>query len=222
MITKLKYLVAVAAVGLSVHGMAQTPWYVGVEAAHNHCSSSLNTKSVNVMPGVTGGYRFSGLFDLGASLTYGQTTMQSRSCCKDYWLGADGVRYNAEIVDMDGIVYSELRSKVDLLRLRLSGNFNLLSLCRQRVPWTLTVSPTVSVVYTSATLNYAAIPTDSKLHVGYGATLGAGYKWSNGVALTLFTGITRLSGTAIDAVPQYCRSVAYIWDTGVRLTYNLP
>lgn len=54
--------------------------------------------------GVYGGYRFNPVLALEVSAAWGKVGLSAQQCCidKGYWLGADGVRYSAAVLDAAG------------------------------------------------------------------------------------------------------------------------
>lgn len=195
-------------------------WSVGVQGAHLQCAASFRTSSLNVAPGVNVGYHFNDLVALELSASIGTTTMTSHTCCSNYWLGVDGVRYNTAVLGKDGMLYGDLESRVSLQKYQLSAPINLLSFLHTSTPMSLTVAPSLAVVNSKAQINYDAIDNVSAMHIGYGATLGVGCRVTKNLSLGLYSGVLQLSGNSIDGIERHYHSANLIWETGVKVSWT--
>ncbi len=198
---------------------SDSAWSVGVQASHLQCAATFRTSSVSIAPGVNVGYHFNNLVALELSASFGSSTMTSRTCCANYWLGADGVRYNTAVLGQTGKSYSDLESKVSLQKYQLSAPINVLSFLHTNSPLSLTVAPSLAVVSSKANINYDAISDVSATHIGYGATIGLAYQVSPNISLGLYSGVLQLSGDGIDGIERHYHSANLIWETGVKVSW---
>ena len=56
-------------------------------------------------------------------------------------------------------------------------------------------------------------------HLGLGGNLSLGYKVSPHWSLSLYSGITWLTGKSIDGTYSFSNSEKYIWENGLRINY---
>ena len=61
--------------------------------------------------------------------------LSAQDCCveRNYWLGSDGVRYNAGVLGMDSWEYANLKSHVRMGQDGARVNINLLGLFHQQL-----------------------------------------------------------------------------------------
>lgn len=195
-------------------------WYVGLEAAHNQCGATFHTTSLNIMPGIYGGYRINNLVSVELSATFGRSTLKTRSCCENSWLSADGDCYNTSVIDSDGAFYSDIRSKVNLQKYRLRANFDILSLFLPAQQWSVTLTPSIGLIHTSTHVRPTYVDKLTKTHFGYGIAVGAGYKIDEHITVGVFSGVTGLTGAKMDAMPAIYHNDNIIWETGVKLSWT--
>ena len=206
-------------------------WYVGVEGGMPFGFSTFSSfghdkTHLGWAAGLYGGYRFNSIFSAELSAKYGEVNMSAQDCCveRNYWLGSDGVRYKAGVLGMDSWEYANLKS---LVRMGLYGarvNVNLLGLFHKTANsrWDLAVSPHIYAVTTKADIQ--TIADDAKVmkgstnwHLGYGADLQVGYQLTSCLKLGIYSGLTRLTGECMDAMPEHLHKNNFVWESGIRL-----
>ena len=206
-------------------------WYVGIEGGmpfgFSTFSSFGNDKThLGWAAGLYGGYRFNSIFSAELSAKYGEVNMSAQDCCveRNYWLGGDGVRYNAGVLGMDSWEYANLKSHVRMGRYGARVNVNLLGLFHKTANsrWDLAVSPHIYAVTTKADIQ--TIADDAKVmkgsanwHLGYGADLQVGYQLTSCLKLGIYSGLTRLTGERMDGMPEHLHKNNFIWESGIRL-----
>ncbi|WP_302214628.1 OmpA family protein [uncultured Prevotella sp.] len=180
--------------------------------------------------GLYGGYRFNSIFSAELSAKYGEMNLSAQDCCveRNYWLGSDGVLYNAGVLGMDSWEYANLKSHVQMGRYGARVNVNLLGLFHKTANsrWDLAVSPHIYAVTTKADIQ--TIADDAKVmkgstnwHLGYGADLQVGYQLTSCLKLGIYSGLTRLTGERMDGMPEHLHKNNFVWESGVRLGINL-
>lgn len=210
-------------------------WYIGVEGGMpfglaTFSSFGHDKAHIGWMGGLYGGYRFSPVLSAELTAKYGQMTLTARDCCVDcdYWIGSDGVRYNAAVMGMDSWNYRDLQSYVDIgqygarLNVNILGFFNRPQPCR----WSVELSPHLYAVSTKASVQTIGNKTDvqkgsTKWHLGYGGNLQAAYQINSRLQLGIYSGVTVLSDSKMDAMPEYLHKSNFIWESGLRLGYHL-
>ncbi len=209
-------------------------WYAGVQAGvpfgvGGFSSFGADKTRAGWSAGVWGGYRFNPVFSLEATAKYGQTNLSAQGCCVDshLWLGVDGVRYNAPVLDMQGWDYGNLKSRVFMQHYGLQLNVNLLGLfnAAKKSRWSLELSPLVAAVGTKATVkaidnNSVAVKGDNRWRFGAGGNLQAGYRVTENLSVGIYTGLTRLSGRSMDGMPALHKANC-VWESGVRIGWSL-
>lgn len=230
----LLFAVPCAAIADGEEGVApHKGWYLGVEGGVPFGFSTFSSFGHDkVHPGWTGGlfggYRFNPVLSLEATAKYGQTTLTARGCCveRDYWLAADGVRYNAAVLGTDCWNYADLRSRVNVGQYGVRLNVNLLGLFNKtrNSRWSLALSPHVYAVSTKTSIQTLADGADclkgsTKWHVGYGGDLQVGCHLARNLQLALYSGLTFVSGSKIDAMPKYLHKNNFFWESGLRLGF---
>lgn len=206
-------------------------WYVGVEGGMPFGFSTFSSfghdkTHLGWAAGLYGGYRFNSIFSAELSAKYGEVNMSAQDCCveRNYWLGGDGVRYNAGVLGMDSWEYANLKSHVRMGRYGARVNVNLLGLFHKTANsrWDLAVSPHIYAVTTKADIQ--TIADDAKVmkgsanwHLGYGADLQVGYQLTSCLKLGIYSGLTRLTGERMDAMPEHLHKNNFIWESGIRL-----
>ena len=206
-------------------------WYVGVEGGmpfgfSTFSSFGYDKTHLGWAAGLYGGYRFNSIFSAELSAKYGEVNMSAQDCCieRNYWLGSDGVRYKAGVLGMDSWEYANLKSHVRMGRYGARVNVNLLGLFHKTANsrWDLAVSPHIYAVTTKADIQ--TIADDAKVmkcsanwHLGYGADLQVGYQLTSCLKLGIYSGLTRLTGERMDAMPEHLHKNNFVWESGIRL-----
>lgn len=206
-------------------------WYVGVEGGMPFGFSTFSSfghdkTHLGWAAGLYGGYRFNSIFSAELSAKYGEVNMSAQDCCieRNYWLGSDGVRYKAGVLGMDSWEYADLKSHVRMGRYGARVNVNLLGLFYKTANsrWDLAVSPHIYAVTTKADIQ--TIADDAKVmkgstnwHLGYGADLQVGYQLTSCLKLGIYSGLTRLTGERMDAMPEHLHKNNFVWESGIRL-----
>ena len=210
-------------------------WYVGIEGGMPFGFSTFSSfghdkTHLGWAAGLYGGYRFNSIFSAELSAKYGEMNLSAQDCCveRNYWLGSDGVLYNAGVLGMDSWEYANLKSHVRMGQYGARVNINLLGLFHQTANsrWDLAVSPHIYAVTTKADIQ--TIADDAKVmkgstnwHLGYGADLQVGYQLTSCLKLGIYSGLTRLTGERMDGMPEHLHKNNFVWESGVRLGINL-
>lgn len=206
-------------------------WYVGVEGGMPFAFSTFSSfghdkTHLGWAAGLYGGYRFNSIFSAELSAKYGEVNMSAQDCCveRNYWLGSDGVLYKAGVLGMDSWEYANLKSHVRMGRYGARVNVHLLGLFHKTANsrWDLAVSPHIYAVTTKADIQ--TIADDAKVmkgstnwHLGYGADLQVGYQLTSCLKLGIYSGLTRLTGERMDAMPEHLHKNNFVWESGIRL-----
>ena len=210
-------------------------WYIGVEGGMPFGFSTFSSfghdkTHLGWAAGLYGGYRFNSIFSAELSAKYGEMNLSAQDCCveRNYWLGSDGMLYNAGVLGMDSWEYANLKSHVRMGQYGARVNINLLGLFPQTANsrWDLAVSPHIYAVTTKADIQ--TIADDAKVmkgstnwHLGYGADLQVGYQLTSCLKLGIYSGLTRLTGERMDGMPEHLHKNNFVWESGVRLGINL-
>ena len=210
-------------------------WYVGVEGGMPFGFSTFSSfghdkTHLGWAAGLYGGYRFNSIFSAELSAKYGEMNLSAQDCCveRNYWLGSDGMLYNAGVLGMDSWEYANLKSHVRMGWYGARVNVHLLGLFHQTANsrWDLAVSPHIYAVTTKADIQ--TIADDAKVmkgstnwHLGYGADLQVGYQLTSCLKLGIYSGLTRLTGERMDGMPEHLHKNNFVWESGVRLGINL-
>ena len=213
----------------------QQGWYVGIEGGMPFGFSTFSSFGHDKThpgwaAGLYGGYRFNSIFSAELSAKYGEMNLSAQDCCveRNYWLGSDGMLYNAGVLGMDSWEYANLKSHVSMGQYGASVNINLLGLFHQTADsrWDLAVSPHIYAVTTKADIQ--TIADDAKVmkgstrwHLGYGADVQVGYQLTSCLKLGVYSGLTRLTGERMDAMPEHLHKNNFVWQSGIRLGINL-
>lgn len=210
-------------------------WYVGVEGGMPFGFSTFSSfghdkTHLGWAAGLYGGYRFNSIFSAELSAKYGEMNLSAQDCCveRNYWLGSDGMLYNAGVLGMDSWEYANLKSHVRMGRYGARVNINLLGLFHQTANsrWDLAVSPHIYAVTTKADIqtiadNAKVMKGSTNWHLGYGADLQVGYQLTSCLKLGIYSGLTRLTGERMDGMPEHLHKNNFVWESGVRLGINL-
>lgn len=208
-------------------------WYVGIEGGlpfgiSTFSSFGQDKTHLGWAAGLYCGYKFNPVLSAELTAKYGQTTLSARDCCveRDYWLGIDGVRYNASVLNMEGWNYSDLQSKVSLGQYGARVNVNVLGLFNKtkNSRWSVSLSPHIYAVSTKTSIQTLADGADclkgsTKWHLGYGGDLQAAYQINRHLQLGIYSGLTMLTGSKIDAIPEYLHKNNFVWESGLRLGF---
>ena len=225
-----------AKAGVKEDGMNRSQgWYVGVEGGMPFGFSTFSSfghdkTHLGWAAGLYGGYRFNSIFSTELYAKYGEMNLSAQDCCaeRNYWLGSDGVLYNAGVLGMDSWEYAHLKSHVRMGRYGARVNVNLLGLFHKTADcrWELAVSPHIYASTTKADIK--TIADDAKVmkgstnwHWGYGADLQVGYRLTSCLKLSIYSGLTRLTGERMDGMPEHLHKNNFVWESGVRLGINL-
>ena len=206
-------------------------WYVGIEGGMPFGFSTFSSfghdkTHLGWAAGLYGGYRFNSIFSAELSAKYGEMNLSAQDCCveRNYWLGSDGMLYNAGVLGMDSWEYANLKSHVRMGRYGARVNVNLLGLFHKTANsrWDLAVSPHIYAVTTKADIQ--TIADDAKVmkgsanwHLGYGADLQVGYQLTSCLKLGIYSGLTRLTGERMDGMPEHLHKNNFVWESGIRL-----
>ena len=210
-------------------------WYVGIEGGMPFGFSTFSSfghdkTHLGWAAGLYGGYRFNSIFSAELSAKYGEMNLSAQDCCveRNYWLGSDGVRYNAGVLGMDSWEYANLKSHVRMGWYGARVNVNLLGLFHKTANsrWDLAVSPHIYAVTTKADIQTIAddakeMKGSTNWHLGYGADLQVGYQLTSCLKLGIYSGLTRLTGERMDGMPEHLHKNNFVWESGVRLGINL-
>ncbi len=207
-------------------------WYAGISGGVPFGVSALSSfgedkTRAGWSAGIYGGYRFSPVLSLEVQAAWGQTNLSLRGCCPDYWLGRDGVLYEAAVAGMDGWAWSSLTSRVSTQRYGAQLNVNILGFFHRTRDsrWTLEVSPLLTAYGTKAEYRTidggASVFNDgTRWHFGAGGNLQAGYAITRHLNIGIYTGITWLSGDPLDGTPERLHKANYIWESGLKLGWR--
>ena len=206
-------------------------WYLGVDGGLPFGLSTFSSfghdkTHMGWAAGIYGGYRFNPIFSAELSARYGEVNLSAQDCCveRNYWLGSDGMFYNASVLGMDSWEYAQLKSHVRMGWYGARGHVNLLGLLRNTAHsrWTVAVSPHLYAVTTCADIqtladNAEVVKGSTRWHLGYGASLQAGYQLTSNLNLGIYSGLTRLSGERMDGMPEHLHKNNFVWESGIRL-----
>ena len=206
-------------------------WYLGVDGGLPFGLSTFSSfghdkTHLGWAAGIYGGYRFNPIFSAELSARYGEVNLSAQDCCveRNYWLGSDGILYKAGVLGMDSWEYAQLQSHVRMGWYGARVHVNLLGLLRNTAHsrWTVAVSPHLYAVTTCADIqtltDHAEVMKGStRWHLGYGASLQAGYQLTSNLNLGIYSGLTRLSGERMDGMPEHLHKNNFVWESGIRL-----
>ena len=206
-------------------------WYLGVDGGLPFGLSTFSSfghdkTHLGWAAGIYSGYRFNLIFSAELSARYGEVNLSAQDCCveRNYWLGSDGMLYKASVLGMDSWEYAQLKSHVRMGWYGARVHVNLLGLLRNTAHsrWTVAVSPHLYAVTTCADIQTLADHAEVKKgstrwHLGYGASLQAGYQLTSNLNLGIYSGLTRLSGERIDGMPEHLHKNNFVWESGIRL-----
>lgn len=209
-------------------------WYVGVQGG---IPMSMSTASSFGADKTRGGWsagafigrQFTDVFGVELQFNFGKSSMSPRECCanRDNWLGQDGYHYYTAVLDMPTLHYNAIMSKVSLFDYGLHFNINMLPLVISSPSrWSVMLSPGITTHSSKVTIYSTA--DDSKFlsrpaawNIGLACRLHVGYAVTSRISAGIYTGLTYVSGDGIDGLPRYIHTANTIWDSGIRVTYNL-
>ena len=213
----------------------QQGWYVGVDGGMPFGFSTFSSfghdkTHLGWTAGLYGGYRFNNIFSAELSAKYGELNLSAQDCCveRNYWLGSDGVLYKAGVLGMDSWEYAQLKSHVRMGWYGARLNVNILGLFHKTANsrWEVALSPHLYAVSTKTDIQ--TIADDAKVlrgstcwHLGYGADVQVGYQLTSCLKLGVYSGLTRLTGERMDAMPEHLHKNNFVWQSGIRLGINL-
>ena len=206
-------------------------WYLGVDGGLPFGLSTFSSfghdkTHLGWAAGIYGGYRFNPIFSAELSARYGEVNLSAQDCCveRNYWLGSDGMLYKASVLGMDSWEYAQLKSHVRMGWYGARVHVNLLGLLRNTAHsrWTVAVSPHLYAVTTCADIQTLAdhaevMKGSTRWHLGYGASLQAGYQLTSNLNLGIYSGLTRLSGERMDGMPEHLHKNNFVRESGIRL-----
>lgn len=206
-------------------------WYLGVDGGLPFGLSTFSSfghdkTHLGWAAGIYGGYRFNPIFSAELSARYGEVNLSAQDCCveRNYWLGSDGMLYKASVLGIDSWEYAQLKSHVRMGWYGARAHVNLLGLLRKTAHsrWTVAVSPHLYAVTTCADIQTLAdhaevMKGSTRWHLGYGASLQAGYQLTSNLNLGIYSGLTRLSGERMDGMPEHLHKNNFVWESGIRL-----
>lgn len=206
-------------------------WYLGVDGGLPFGLSTFSSfghdkTHLGWAAGIYGGYRFNPIFSAELSARYGEVNLSAQDCCveRNYWLDSDGMLYKASVLGMDSWEYAQLKSHVRMGWYGARVHVNLLGLLRNTAHsrWTVAVSPHLYAVTTCADIQTLAdhaevMKGSTRWHLGYGASLQAGYQLTSNLNLGIYSGLTRLSGERMDGMPEHLHKNNFVWESGIRL-----
>lgn len=206
-------------------------WYLGMDGGLPFGLSTFSSfghdkTHLGWAAGIYGGYRFNPIFSAELSARYGEVNLSAQDCCveRNYWLGSDGILYKAGVLGMDSWEYAQLKSHVRMGWYGARVHVNLLGLLRNTAHsrWTVAVSPHLYAVTTCADIQTLAdhaevMKGSTRWHLGYGASLQAGYQLTSNLNLGIYSGLTRLSGERMDGIPEHLHKNNFVWESGIRL-----
>ena len=206
-------------------------WYLGMDGGLPFGLSTFSSfghdkTHLGWAAGIYGGYRFNPIFSAELSARYGEVNLSAQDCCveRNYWLGSDGMLYKASVLGIDSWEYAQLKSHVRMGWYGARVHVNLLGLLRNTAHsrWTVAVSPHLYAVTTCADIQTLADHAEVKKgstrwHLGYGASLQAGYQLTSNLNLGIYSGLTRLSGERMDGMPEHLHKNNFVWESGIRL-----
>jgi len=212
-------------------------WYAGLSGGTSFGQATFRSiteskTNVGAQAGVFGGYQLSRLFSVEALATMGGQKQTALDCCP-YWLSTDGERTFAPVLDKQGNYYRDLEAKTQWMRFGLQANFDVLSLItKPDTKWSVTLSPQVSAVTTRTKHLATDRSAEGRLqgkneqefsrqwHLGLGGQAAVGYRVARNVGLQLYGGITCLTGSRFDNIPEHFHKSNLIWEGGLKLSYH--
>ena len=180
--------------------------------------------------GIFAGYRLSRTFSIEADLGWGLTSMSARSCCSDYWIGEDWNTYYGAVLGMNGWNRSDTRTDVQLQKYGARFNADLLGLipATKDGRWHIEVSPQIYLYGSKSAVRSVSggetlLQGNRKWHLGYGATLQAGYGITDNLRIAIACGLNLLTGSNIDGLHgRGTHGTNAVMETSLRLSWDIP
>ena len=211
---------------------ARGAWYAGVQVGMPFGVSAMSSfgdgrTTPGWSAGVFGGYRFGPVVSVELQADWGRMSMNRRGCCPDYWMGADGRRYEAAVAGMDGWYLSALRSRVFVQRYAACLNVDLLGWFSGAGDgrWAFGLSPRVVAAGTRADFRLVedkrlVLEGGARWRFGAGGDVRAAYAFPSGFLLGVYTGLTWYAGGPLDGTGGHLHKANYVWETGLRFGWN--
>lgn len=180
--------------------------------------------------GIFAGYRLSRTFSIEADLGWGHTSMSARQCCSGYWIGEDWNTYYGAVLGMNGWDRSDTRADVWLQKYGVRFNADLLGLipAAKDSRWHIEVSPQIYLYGSKSAVRSVSgketlLQGSMKWHLGYGATLQAGYGITDNLRIAIACGINILTGSDMDGLHgRGTHGANAIMETSLRLSWDIP
>jgi len=175
--------------------------------------------------GAYAGRRFGAVVSTEVAVSAGRTGLSARECCveRGYWLGFDGIRYEAPVVDIAGWNYSELKSSVSFVRMDARVNVNVLGFFNgtKDSPWAVELSPAFSAMSSKADISVIATgetvaKKDHCWNFGGGGRVLIRRSFQRNLEVSVYSGLTCLAGKRLDGMPEHQHSLDMLWENGVR------
>ena len=208
-------------------------WYIGAQAGMPMAEADFSSFGADKFrpgwtAGIHAGYRFTPVWSLEMSASWGQQFLAEQDCCfeRGYLLGADYNRYRYTIpAGLGGWYYNDLKSHTFVQRYGLQVNMNVLGFfSRTRDSrLRLEVSPAMYAVGTSSDLmtkadNTSVADNINKWHLGYGGLAQVSYAVADNMNIGVYGGFTHLTGKPLDGMPAL-HSTNFIIDAGVKFSF---
>ena len=207
-------------------------WYIGLQGGVPFGTSTFSSFGADKTragfdAGLYGGYRFNPVLSLEAQAAWGRVNQSVQECCAPYWLGSDLHRYEAPVAGLEGWSYADLKSRVATQRYGLQLNMNLLGFFARTKDsrWSLDISPALSAIGTDSSIRTIAggneaVKGNTRWHFGAGGNVQAGYMLTRNLHIGIYSGITYLTGDAMDGLPEYRHKNNFIWESGLKFGWT--
>ena len=208
-------------------------WYVGAQAGMPMAEADFSSFGADKFRpgwtvGIHAGYRFTPVWSLEVSASWGQIFLAAQNCCyeRGYFLGADHNRYRYTFPEgLGGWYYNDLKSHTFVQRYGLQVNMNMLGFfnATKNSRWRFEVSPAVYAVGTSSDLmtkadNTLVADNINNWHLGYGGLAQVSYAVADNMNIGVYGGFTHLTGKPLDGMPAL-HSTNFIIDAGVKFSF---
>lgn len=205
------------------------PWYIGVKGGVSFGVSTFSSFTRDkTYPGwnfgLYSGYKLNHILSAEISATLGEVVLGSSTCCDDYWLGINGIRYIAPVLGEEGGYYQDLYSSVSLMSYGLHLNIDLLPLLNPSTTSRLNIilSPSLNAISTQATIKTSAtkeqfIKHDKLFNFGSGVDISAGYKLNDNLKIRLSVGVNKLVNSGFDGIMAGDHQSNYILNNSISV-----
>lgn len=214
-------------------GMQRPGLYLGVEGGlpfgfSTFSSFGYDKIHIGWTGGIYFGYRFNPVLSAEVTAKYGAMTLTEQDCCAEmnYWLGMDGVRYEAPVSGMEGWKYEDLQSRVNMGQYGARLNVNLLGFFNRTKDsrWSVSLSPHIYGVSTKSNIQTIAdgrdkVKGNTEWHLGYGGDLQVACHLTKNLQLGIYSGATNFTGSRVDAVPIHLHESNFVLESGIRLGF---